>query len=43
MAQCVTALPPLFEPLPGQLARCWLHHADAPRVDSINRDIEAVA
>ena len=43
MTQCTVALPPLFEPLPGQRARCWLHHPEAPRVESINRDIEAVA
>ncbi len=43
MAQCVAALPPLFEPAPGQLARCWLHHPEAPRVETINRPIEAIA
>jgi oligopeptide transport system ATP-binding protein len=43
MLQCSAALPPLFEPSPGQRARCWLHHPDAPKVDTINRPIEAVA
>ena len=43
MAQCSVALPPLFEPEPGQLARCWLHHPEAPRVDTINSSIEVVA
>jgi len=43
MAQCVAALPPLFEPVAGQRARCWLHHPEAPRVTGVNGDIEAVA
>ena len=36
MAQCVAALPPLFDG-----ARCWLHHPEAPRVVGVNVAVAA--
>jgi oligopeptide transport system ATP-binding protein len=36
MAQCVAALPPIYEVEAGHGSRCWLHHAEAPRVAGIN-------
>lgn len=41
-AQCALAMPPLFDQATApqlqdtQKARCWLHHADAPKVEAIN-------
>ncbi|MCF1741171.1 ABC transporter ATP-binding protein [Paradevosia shaoguanensis] len=32
MAQCIAAVPPLFEIGSAHEARCWLHHPDAPKV-----------
>jgi oligopeptide transport system ATP-binding protein len=40
MAQCVSALPPIYSVEPGHGSRCWLHHTEAPRVTGIN--LEAV-
>jgi oligopeptide transport system ATP-binding protein len=34
MAQCVSALPPLFGE--AHQSRCWLQHAEAPKVDAIH-------
>ncbi|WP_224701819.1 ABC transporter ATP-binding protein [Devosia aquimaris] len=34
MRQCAAALPPLFGD--SHAARCWLHHAEAPRIAGIN-------
>jgi oligopeptide transport system ATP-binding protein len=37
MAQCVAALPPIYEVEAAHGSRCWLHHPEAPRVAGINR------
>ncbi len=41
MAQCLAALPPVFEVEPGHGSRCWLHHAEAPRVAGVNDRVAA--
>jgi len=41
MAQCVAALPPIYEVEAGHGSRCWLHHAEAPRLAGINDRVSA--
>jgi len=47
MRQCAEAPPPLYSRkdtlllADGQRARCWLHHADAPRGSGINQPEKA--
>ena len=41
MAQCVAALPPIYEVEAGHGSRCWLHHAEAPRIAGINAEVAA--
>jgi oligopeptide transport system ATP-binding protein len=41
MAQCVAALPPAYDVTAGHTARCWLHHAEAPRVAGLNDRVAA--
>jgi oligopeptide transport system ATP-binding protein len=41
MAQCVAALPPVFDVEAGHGSRCWLHHPSAPRVPGINEAVAA--
>ena len=36
MAQCVAALPPIYEVEASHGSRCWLHHAAAPPIAGIN-------
>jgi oligopeptide transport system ATP-binding protein len=41
MAQCTAALPPIYELDAGHGSRCWLHHAEAPRVAGLNDRVAA--
>ncbi|WDR06155.1 ABC transporter ATP-binding protein [Devosia rhodophyticola] len=45
MNQCDNAIPPLYEMADAvdQIARCWLHHPEAPRIAGINVTAEEVA
>lgn len=40
-AQCIDHLPPLFAVEAAHGSRCWLHHAEAPRVAGINSGVPA--
>jgi oligopeptide transport system ATP-binding protein len=39
MIQCTRALPPIYAVETVHGSRCWLHHAEAPRVDGINSGV----
>ncbi len=41
MAQCTVALPPIYAVEAGHGSRCWLHHAEAPRVPGLNAEVAA--
>ena len=41
MVQCTAALPPVYDVEPQHGSRCWLHHAEAPRVAGINEAVAA--